>query len=107
MGEYVRVGRHIAPPPEGIIKLMDHLLAEYVSEEDHALEKILSFHLEFERIHPFCDGNGRIGRVLIDCQLRAHGYPPIIIKNRDKKSYYEALATYEQSGNKQSFELIF
>jgi Fic family protein len=88
-GEYVRVGGHIAPPPEHIEQLLDELISAYKSElETYFLERISRFHLEFERIHPFVDGNGRIGRVLINMQLAEYGFPPIIIRNKTKHDYY-------------------
>lgn len=87
--EYVRVGAHIAPAPEHIEQLLDNLFVDYESSHDqYFLERISRFHLEFERIHPFVDGNGRIGRVLINLQLMLHGYPPIIIRNKGKRDYY-------------------
>lgn len=94
--EYVRVGTHVAPAPEHILRLLEDLLADYASaHDDYFLERIARFHLEFERIHPFNDGNGRIGRVLIHLQLRALGYPPIIIRNKGKfDNYYPAFGAY-------------
>lgn len=87
--EYVRVGTHIAPAPENIERLLDSLLADYESSHDeYFLDRISRFHLEFERIHPFVDGNGRIGRVLINMQLMLHGYPSAIIRNKGKRDYY-------------------
>jgi Fic family protein len=87
--EYVRVGTHIAPAPEHIERLLDNLLADYESSHDeYFLDRISRFHLEFERIHPFVDGNGRIGRVLINMQLMLHGYPSAIIRNKGKRDYY-------------------
>jgi Fic family protein len=87
--EYVRVGTHIAPAPEHIERLLDNLLADYESSHDeYFLDRISRFHLEFERIHPFVYGNGRIGRVLINLQLLLHGYSSAIIRNKGKRDYY-------------------
>ena len=97
--EYVRVGTHIAPAPEHIEQLLANLLADYESSHDeYFLDRISRFHLEFERIHPFVDGNGRIGRVLINLQLMLHGYPPVIIRNKGKRDYYyPAFHAYQDS----------
>ncbi len=97
--EYVRVGSHIAPAPEHVPQLLDNLLAEYSSAHDkYFLENIAHFHAEFERIHPFCDGNGRIGRVLVNMQLAKAGYPPIIIRNKGKTSnYYPLFQKYQET----------
>lgn len=90
--EFVRVGSHIAPAPEHVERLLEELIADFKSADDeYFLERIARFHLEFERIHPFVDGNGRIGRVLINFQLAKLGYPPIIIRNKGKhENYYPA-----------------
>lgn len=90
--EYVRVGTHIAPAPEHLQQLLENLIEDYESSHDrYFLENIAYFHLEFERVHPFCDGNGRIGRVLINQQLARLGYPPIIIRNKGKQDNYYPL----------------
>jgi Fic family protein len=89
VGEYVRVGRHIAPPPEHVKPLLEELIIDYNSNSsDYFLIKIAEFHLRFETIHPFCDGNGRMGRLLINLQLAALGYPPVIIQNKGKREDY-------------------
>lgn len=97
-GEYVRVGTHIAPAPELVEKLMDSLLLEYTSNVSlYFLDKISKFHLDFETIHPFCDGNGRIGRVLVCYQLLRQGFPMIIVRDKEKKDYYKAFTDYRDN----------
>ncbi len=89
IGEYVRVGWHIAPPPEQVRPLLESLIHQYNSDSNpYFLEKIAEFHLQFETIHPFCDGNGRMGRLIINLQFAALGYPPVIIQNKGKKEDY-------------------
>lgn len=106
-GEYVRVGTHIAPPPEQVEGLLEELLADYRSDhETYALDKIARFHIEFEYIHPFVDGNGRIGRVIMNCQLLRLGYPPVIIRDKEKKKYYKAFSEYKGRKNSRPMESV-
>lgn len=101
--ENVRVGTHIAPSPEKVEKMMNTNLLEYSSKHsDYFLEKISKFHLEFEHIHPFCDGNGRIGRLLINYQLMQLGFPPIIIRDKEKDVYYNSFKEYVDSDKKKT-----
>jgi Fic family protein len=99
--EYVRVGVHIAPSPESIEPRIEAMFARYQNDFDvYFLEKIARFHLEFETIHPFNDGNGRIGRLLMNWQLLRLGFPPIILRNKGKSTYYEAFQRYRYGRTK-------
>ena len=65
----------------------------------HDIERIARFHLEFEGIHPFIDGNGRTGRLLMNLELIKCGFPPINVKFTDRKRYYDAFDAYYKDGN--------
>ncbi len=97
-GEFVRVGPHIAPAPEHIVRMLEVLIHDYsIQHTQHVIDKIAHFHLQFEQIHPFNDGNGRIGRVFINFQLQSYGYPNIIIRDKDKQNYYKIFKTYRDT----------
>lgn len=101
-GEYVRVGKHIAPAPQHITSLIQSGIDTYKqSITEFITDTVAKFHLNFEYTHPFLDGNGRIGRVLLNWQLTSHNIPPIIIRNKHKKHYYQALQTYDDEKNTQ------
>ncbi|KKP88323.1 hypothetical protein A2456_03320 [Candidatus Nomurabacteria bacterium RIFOXYC2_FULL_36_19] len=101
--EYVRVSDHVAPAPEHIEAMLYALVLEYSSVHNlHFLEKISRFHLEFEHIHPFNDGNGRMGRVMINYQLMQLGFPTIIIRDKEKNFYYDSFKEYRDSNKKKN-----
>jgi Fic family protein len=96
--EWVRVGNHLGANPTFVPILMQELVDNYNQNKiSYFLDAVAHFHAEFETIHPFVDGNGRIGRVIINLQLMNLGFPPIIIQNKSKHTEYYTLFTQYQS----------
>ena len=96
--EWVRVGNHLGANPQFVPILMQELVDNYNQNKiSYFLDAVAHFHAEFETIHPFVDGNGRIGRVIINLQLMNLGFPPIIIQNKSKHTEYYTLFTQYQS----------
>ena len=96
--EWVRVGNHLGANPQFVPKLIQELVDSYNQNKiSYFLDAVSHFHAEFETIHPFVDGNGRLGRVLINLQLINLGFPPIIIQNKSKHTEYYTLFTQYQS----------
>lgn len=107
--EWVRVGNHLGANPLFVPNLMQELVDGYNEPNTlYFLDKIAHFHAEFETIHPFVDGNGRLGRILINQQLIRLGLPPIIIQNKGKQSdYYPLFTTYQTTMKFNGFSRLF
>lgn len=98
VGEYKRlpneVGGQETTLPEEVHTKMKELLIEYNAKKQKVLEDILDFHVRFERIHPFQDGNGRVGRLLMFKECLANNILPFIITDNLKLFYYRGLSEW-------------
>ena len=90
---------HVPPDPLAVPEEMRALLARLGASRRHPVEKAALFHILLEAVHPFVDGNGRTGRLLLNFMLMKHGYPPINIKFADRRRYYEAFTSYHRDGD--------
>ncbi len=92
------VGDDIGAEPEEIADELQFVLDEVIENEgENPLTVAAYLHLSFESIHPFADGNGRVGRTLMNYYLITHNYPPVIIFSEDKDTYYMALAVFDKT----------
>ncbi|MCK4717707.1 MAG: Fic family protein [Thermoplasmata archaeon] len=102
---YIRGVDWIPAPPESVGKDMGVLLSWYAKNkgEIHPLIAAIYFHVGFELIHPFVDGNGRVGRLLMNFILHKNGYPMVNIPNLQRNRYYAVLEEAQVNGNLRPF----
>ena len=99
--------KHEPVQPYLIQPQMEQLLETYKNSTEHIIPRLAQFHIEFEGIHPFIDGNGRTGRLLVNLELMKAGYPPIDIKFTDRIAYYNAFDEYHVKHNLGTMEKLF
>ena len=94
----IRGSDHIPPEPEKVPNLMNYFVYNYNHDEQDIFDKIARYHIEFEKIHPFEDGNGRTGRLLLNYELLKNNLPPVVISKDDRVKYFEFLRNNDITG---------
>ena len=95
--DYVTGKNEIGAAPEDVAEEMQELLDELQSVAEKDLLKAAAYyHVKFENIHPFADGNGRTGRITMNYFLVLHGHPPITVHQEDRKAYFDALEAWDE-----------
>jgi Fic family protein len=105
--EWVRVGTHIGAAPSDVARLVTEALHDFTARaHEHIVKRIARLHATFEHIHPFVDGNGRIGRVINNYALMREGYVPINIAFTNREEYYEAFRAFDTEKRTAPMEII-
>lgn len=95
---FIQGSEHIPPEPEKVPNLMMYYIYNYNRDEQDIFAKIAKYHIEFEKIHPFEDGNGRTGRLLLNYELLKNNLPPVVIAKEDRVKYFEFLRNNDSIG---------
>ncbi len=99
--------KHEPAQPYLIQPRMEQFLEAYRNSTEHIISRLIRFHIEFEGIHPFIDGNDRTERLLVNLELMKVGYPPIDIKFTDRLAYYNDFDEYHVNHILNSMKKLF
>lgn len=91
-------------PPREVLDALISLIKEYMNRESIQLESIVDFHVKFEQIHPFADGNGRVGRLIVFKECLKHNIIPSIILDKHRHFYLLGLKEYDDAGKERLIE---
>ena len=100
---YLRGSETVPVSAVQVRPLMGDLVFGYLNAEGHPIVNAAAFHVLFENIHPFADGNGRTGRIVLNYQLEQAGYPPIALKAADRAAYLASLEDWQVRNNPEAF----
>ena len=103
---FIRGSEHIPPAPEKIPNLMNYYVYNYNNDTQEIFNKIAKYHIEFEKIHPFEDGNGRTWRLLLTYELLKNNLPTVVITKEDRVKYFEFLRNNDILGLAKWFNVL-